>query len=225
MRPQTTLRIVVALVLGALALWAWSTVAAECAKPIEDRSDALVVTLYGVIILIAALFAALFATTVVPHFAEWIGSYIYNPDEQQEKHPHADALAAVNAGDYEGAIEAYEEVIARDPEDTHAISEIANIHCDKLHDCMSAAARLEKALQREWEPDKAAFLAERLADIYWRHIGNGIRARQLLEQITTLMPGTVHAANALHRSREIELAMTTGAKPSPGPGISPPETT
>ncbi len=176
-----------------------------------------VLPLYGAIVILVVLLAILFATTVFPAIAGGIGNLVYSPNEQVEKNPHAEALAAIAQGDYEEAVEAYERSLVASPEDTHALSEIARIHCEKLQDCMTAASRLETALSREWEPSKAAFLTFRLVDIYWNYLGDATRSKQLLEQIMAGMPGTTHSANATHRLRDIEHAVFSGHIPGATP--------
>ncbi|MGF1655429.1 MAG: tol-pal system YbgF family protein [Verrucomicrobiales bacterium] len=186
-------------------LYCFQVVGAEHAKE-EGRDDSVVVTMYFGMIMAAAGLAIVIATTIVPLIAEWGTSMVYAADTPQEKGPYTDALVRLAQGDYHGAIEEYEGVLESNPEDTLALSEIVNIYADKLEDCLQAAGRLELALEHEWEPDKAAFLSFRLADIYWKYMHDGDRARAMLEQIVEGMPDTTHSANASHRLREIEHA-------------------
>ncbi len=171
----------------------------------EGPNHSLILTLYGAVILLGAALAILFALTIVPFFAEQAAGLVYGSTETLEKGPHADALSRAAQGDYEGAIEAYERVLEQDPDDTLALSEIAHLYADRLQLPESAAQRLATALERDWETDKAAFLTFRLADLYWKNLGEFAAARQLLEQIIEGMPGTTHSANAMHRIREIDV--------------------
>src|SRR5690606_31905460 len=113
----------------------------------------------------------------------------------------AEALAKTARGDYEGAVAAYKKVVGKTPTDTHAISEAVRLQCDKLEDPNGAAAYLEHLLQNEWPMDDAAFLANRLVDVYWNYLQDADRSRPILEQIMSDMPETKHSANAAHRLR------------------------
>jgi hypothetical protein len=81
---------------------------------------------------------------------------------------------------------------------------MARIQCEKLSDPDSAADLLEGALARDLLPEDAAFLCSRLADVYWDHQHDIVRARELLMRVIEAMPGTRHAANAGHRLQVIE---------------------
>ncbi len=200
--------IILTLILLGLILWCFEIVRIENAKADtpEGPNHSLILTLYGAVILLGAGIAIIFALTVVPFFAERAAGLVYGPTEKLEKGPHADALSRAAQGDYEGAIAAYERVLAdKDPEDTLALSEIAHLYADKLGDPQAAVDRLTAALERDWEPDKAAFLTFRLADLYWKNLAQFEPARLLLEQILERMPGSTHSANAMHRIREIDI--------------------
>jgi tetratricopeptide (TPR) repeat protein len=204
------LKILTALALIGLMLYCFQLVKLENAKiPTDDGlggpNQSLIVSLYGAVMLIGAGLAVLFALTIVPFFAEQAAGLVYGSAEKIEKGPHAEALSRAAQGDYEGAIEAYEKVIEHhDPDDTLALSEIAHLYADKLNDPEFAAQRLATALERDWKTDKAAFLTFRLADLYWKTLGDYPAARVLLEQIIERMPGSTHSANAMHRVREID---------------------
>jgi len=100
-----------------------------------------------------------------------------------EHDPHADALRAVACGQYEKAIAEYRRILKKNRNDTYALSEIAHVYCDRLHQPEAAKAILEKALDRDWPFEDAAFLSFRLADVYWNHQQNPDRAKALLEQV------------------------------------------
>lgn len=167
-----------------------------------------------IIVLFVAILAAaigigtMFALSVLPAAADKIGGFLFNPDEEIERPPHTDAMAKMAQGDYQGAINDYQRAYEKDPYDTLALSEIAHVYCDKLKDCGSAATVLETALAREWPPEESGFLGARLADIYWTYQGDAVRAREVLIQIAENLPNSKHAANAQHKLREIELALT-----------------
>lgn len=195
----------------------------------ERPDSARVILLFGALVLAGLALGVMVALVVVPAFSEKIGNFFFVPDAQIEKGPHGDALAKVAQGDFEGAIEEYSLAFKKDPTDTLALSEIVHLYCDKLHDHAAGADFLEHALDQEWPAEQGAFLAARLADIYWHHQGDAPRARELLVQIAEAMPETQHAANAMHRLREIEHALATrsitdlAAAPEPEPSAAPPD--
>ncbi len=206
-----------------LAAFAWigfvlyseASVQAHVANP--DNSK--VVLLFAGSILDGLVIAMIVTLMVVPAIGDAVGSYFFNPGRQVDPDPHSEAIARLAQGDPEGAIASYEALVARDPGDSLAISEIARICCRDLDDSARAAAVLEHALDREWPHDQGSFLANRLADIYLlQH--DPARARQLIAVVAETMQGTRYGANALHRLREIDRSMETGA-PVPPAGDSP----
>lgn len=170
----------------------------------EEADSSKVVLLFGSVVLVGGLTGVLFVIMIMPAMGDWIGNFFFQPNEQAERDPHADAQAALARGDHEGAIAEYRAVLEKDPGDLLSYSEIAKIACDHLADPAMAAEVLEQAMEREWTPDDAAFLTTRLVDVYWQHQRDARRARALLLQIIEAMPGTRNAANAEHRLREIE---------------------
>lgn len=148
--------------------------------------------------------AGLIVSSVLPKVGEGVGNMLFNPGEQADEHPHHDAITAMARGDYKKAVHEYQRIIDKDPEDTLAYSEAARILCDKLHDCAGAAALLEGALDREWAPEDAAFVSLRLADVYWTHLHDAPRARELLLQIMETVPDTKSAATAAHKLHELD---------------------
>jgi tetratricopeptide (TPR) repeat protein len=177
---------------------------ARVAYASETVDSSRVVLLFGGVVILGVAAGVLFVSLFMPVIGEWIGNFFFNPDEEQEKGPHADALAAIARGDYQRAIEEYRDAFAKDETDTLALSEIVRLSCDKLHDCDAAAAFLEEALERDWPPEDAAFLSTRLVDVYWNHQHNAARARAMLLQIIETLPNSKFAANAQHRLHEIE---------------------
>jgi tetratricopeptide (TPR) repeat protein len=171
-------------------------------QPDVDASK--VVLLFGSVVLVGGLTGVLFVLMIMPAIGDSIGNFFFQPNEQAERDPHADAQAALARGDHAGAVEEYRKLLESDPSDLLAYSEIAKISCENLADPASAAQTLEQSLEREWSPDDAAFLTMRLVDVYWQHQHDARNARAMLVQIVEAMPGTRHAANAQHRLREIE---------------------
>jgi tetratricopeptide (TPR) repeat protein len=174
----------------------------------SDNADPTkLIVLFLSVIAVAVITGALVALSLVPAIGDLMGGFLFNPNERVEKSPHADAMAKMAQGDYEGAIKEYRAAYERDPNDTLALSEIGHIYCDKLGNYEAAAETFESALQEELPPDTAAFISSRLVDVYWNYQRDAIRARQILIQIAENMPDTKHAANAQHRLREIDQSL------------------
>jgi len=191
---------------------------ADLAAPDPSR----VIILFGATVVDGIVVALLVAVLVAPALGERAGAFFFNPGEEIEPDPHAAAIARLALGDPEGAIEAYERILAKDPADTLALSEIARICCRELGDTARAATVIERALDGEWPHEQGSFLANRLADIYLLQEDTP-RARQLLVEIAQSMEGTKYAANALHRLHEIDRMIANDAPPPSlldGPGES-----
>jgi tetratricopeptide (TPR) repeat protein len=177
---------------------------AQSANSKPDVDTTKIVMLFGAVVLVGGTAGILFALMVMPALGDAVGNFFFQPNDKIEKGPHSDAQGAVARGDYAGAVEAYRRVLANDPSDTLAVSEIAKHCCEHLNDPAAAAAALEEALNHDLLPEEAAFLSSRLVDVYWRYQRDARNARALLLQIVETMPGTRHAANAQHRLQEIE---------------------
>lgn len=177
----------------------------------ETADGTKVFLVFLAIIFIAIVIGAIVATAIIPAIGDAVGSFFFNPNQEIERGPYADAMACVAKGDYGEAIEEYKKVIGRDPADTHAASEIVHLYCDKLVNPNAAEQFLEETLQKEWPPEQGAFFASRLVDVYWNYKHDSVSARHILMQIAETMPETKHAANAMHRLHEIERALADEA--------------
>jgi len=177
---------------------------ARIASKNPDIDPSKVVMLFAGTVLIGGTAAILVVVMIMPRIGDAVGNFFFQPNQEVEKDPHSSAAAALARGDYAAAVEAYREVIEKDPADTMAYSEIAKISCEHLDDALGASSILEQALQREWAPEDVAFLSARLVDIYWKYQHDARSARALLMQIIESMPGTRHASNAEHRLRDLE---------------------
>ena len=173
----------------------------------EKPDEGKIVLYFGGVVLIGGAAGILVVTVLMPAVGDALGNLVFSPNQQAEKDPHADAVAALARGDHEAAVQAYLKAFENDPHDTMALSEMAKIECEHLGDPAAAADVLEQALQREWTPEDAAFLTSRLAEIYWKYQHNARDARGLLMQIIETRPGTKNAANAQHKLQEIERAL------------------
>ena len=205
------------LLLLAALLWVGYILYAEAREQghLDQPDNTKVVLLFGGTIIDGAIVATMLAMWIVPAIGESVGGYFFNPGEKVDKDDHAIAIAKLAQGDPEGAIEHYRDILARDPADTLAISEIARICCRDLEDTARGASTIEQALEAEWPPQQSSFLANRLADIYLLQDDPG-RAREVLTEVVGAMAGTRYAANAQHRLREIERAIATGVRAPEG---------
>ena len=198
-----------------LAAFAWvgyvlfSVASSEAHLANPDTSR--VILLFGGTVLDGAALAVILTTLIIPAVGERIGAYFFNPNVQIEHDPHADAIARLAQGDFEGAIDDYDAIFAKDPSDTLALSEIARICCRDLGDTARAATIIEHALDAEWPHEQGSFLANRLADIYLLQ-NDPLRARQILVEIAQNLAGTKYAANALHRLHEIDRSIESGIR-------------
>jgi tetratricopeptide (TPR) repeat protein len=148
----------------------------------------------------------MFVTIILPSIGDAVGTVMYSSGEVSAKSEGMEAVAKLAAGDYEGAIAAYEHVLSEKPDDPFPISEIAKIYADKMHDPERAIAFLQEHLEgKPWPEDNAAFLMFRMVDV---NLGKEAMAdaKDILEQIVGNFPGTRHSANAKHKMQELEQA-------------------
>jgi len=166
------------------------------------------VSYYFWILGLSAATALVTCICLLPLLGEFAGGFLFNPNEEIERDPHASALAKLAAGDFQGAIDDYREVYEDDPQDTHAATEIVRLYCEKLNEPDPAAEFLIGALSYpDRTKEEIAFFSQRLVDVCWIHQHDAIRARAILIKIAEDMPETREAANALHRLQEIERSL------------------
>jgi len=174
----------------------------------ETIARSQLVTYYFAILGLGAVTAFVFCVSFLPLLGEFLGNFVFTPNERIERNPHAEALSKIAAGDFAGAVEEYRAVYDDNQDDLLAATEIARIYCEKLNDPESAMAFLVEAHSlSDRSPEDDAFLSNRLVDVLWLHMRDGIRARAILIKIAEDMPETREAANALHRLQEIDRIM------------------
>jgi TolA-binding protein len=158
-------------------------------------------------ILILAVVGGFFLVLVVlPRFGDAMSTAMTSSGEEVKQEGASKARALIARGDYEGAIQEYEVVLAETPDDSFTVSEIAKICNEKLKDPVRGLHVLRQHLEgREWAPDDAAFLMFRMVDIHIQE-QNHDDAKALLEQITAAFPNTRHVGNARHKINEVEQA-------------------
>lgn len=158
------------------------------------------------ILLLAVWGGVMFVTIVLPAIGDAVGTVMYSSGEAVSKNEGMQAAAKMAAGDYEGAIDAYETMLKEKPDDPFPVSEIGKIYAEKLNDPGRALAYLQQHLEAQsWTEDNAAFLMFRMVDVHM-HNESFNDAKDILEQIVGNFPGTRHSANAKHKIQEIEQA-------------------
>jgi hypothetical protein len=205
----TSIRLLFLAALGWVGFVLYSEAAAQSRLDQPDGSK--VALLFAGSVVDGLGIATILAFIIVPAIGNSVGGFFFNPGTEIEPDPHSDAIAKLAQGDPEGAIEVYEDILAKDPFDTLAFSEIARICCRDLGDTARAATVIENALEKEWPHEQSSFLGNRLADIYLLQ-QDPARARQVIIQIAETMEGTRYAANAQHRLRQIDRALETGGQ-------------
>lgn len=114
-----------------------------------------------------------------------------------------DARAKLAQGDLEGAIAAFRDAQAADPLNRIPVVEIAKIQREQLGDPAGAVQTLREAIEgQEWQPNDAAFLMFRLAEVYDESLGDRTSAASIMQQVVDQFPETRHSANARHKLHE-----------------------
>ena len=158
----------------------------------------------ALLIVLAGYGAIVFVAYFLPEVINRFTHVFYGSDEQAEVDLMHDARALFAQGDFAGAIEAYREVAAEQPENRFPWIEISKIHHDNLEDPDAAIAALREALESyEWRVNDAAFFMFRLAEMYEQDKADLPTAIGILQQVVDTFPETRHAANAVHRLREL----------------------
>jgi hypothetical protein len=173
----------------------------------EDKTK--VVLLFAGMTLAGAAAGAVAGLALLPAIGDAIGHFFYSPDERIQKDPHSSAVAKLAQGDIEGGAEEYVKVWRDNPHDMLALHEIVHLYCDKLRDPDAAEEILTEAVSMELPAEEAGVAAARLADVYWDHQHDAVRAKELLVQIAETMPNTKFAANAQHKLIEIDRALSS----------------
>jgi len=204
------IRLLFLAILGGIALALLHEAHVQAHAEAPDPSK--LVAIFGGLVLTGLAAAVIVGSIVAPVIGERIGAFFFNPSAQVPQTRYSHAISRLAQGDPEGAIEIYEGIYADDPTDTFALSEMARVACRDLDDTARGAAILEQALKREWPQEKAAFIANRLADIYLLQ-EDAPRARQMLLTVVENMPDTKFAAQAIHRLRDLEHTLQGGPLP------------
>lgn len=153
--------------------------------------------------LTAGLVGVVFVIDVLPALAHRMTHAVYDSAEMVDEDVMHDARAKLAQGDYEGAVGAFRDAAAQDPENRLPYVEIAKIQREHLHDSQAAVATLREAIEgQEWQVSDAAFLMFRLAEVYDEDLSDRLSAATLLQQVIDQFPETRHSANARHKLHE-----------------------
>ena len=145
---------------------------------------------------------------IVPQIGDKISDFFYNAPEQVEPDPYEKAAAKLSAGDYNGAIRDYRNILKDNPNDRFAVIEISKIQHEKLNKLEESIQTIEQAVNaHEWPDDDAAFFFFRLSDLHVNEKQDAEKAKQFLNEVIARFPDTRHSANATHKLHEIEQAV------------------
>jgi len=159
------------------------------------------------VFLSAGVVGIVFVVEVLPLLAQKLTHAVYDSGEEVERDPFHDARVLMAQGDWEGAIEAFQQAAAQNPLNLRPYIEIAKIQKTHLEDPAAAIATLREAIEgQEWEVNDAAFLMFRLAESYDEDMGDRKAAVSILEQVMEQFPDTRHSANARNKLHEWGMA-------------------
>ncbi len=132
---------------------------------------------------------------------EMVGS----TEEVEQVRDEVTAQAAVAAGDYAEAVRLYRDEWRKEPSNRLPIWEAAKLQREKLNSPAVALMTLDEALAGyDWEADDRAFLMFRKVEIYEEDMGDEEKVVEVLKEVTEKCQATRHAANAMHKLRELE---------------------
>ena len=147
-----------------------------------------------------------FVTVVylLPAVADRFTQETLGSTEEVEEDDMREARSAFAQGEYDDAVELYQEAWKRHPDDRLPIVEIAKIQRENLGDSLAAVATLRNALEgQNWRENDAAFFMFRIADFCAEDLDNQAGAVAILQQVIEEFPETRNSANATHRLREM----------------------
>ncbi len=155
------------------------------------RTGASGCSLLGLVVLLGCL-----AALQAPLIADFLSEALM-PDPSKGltvKSDHSKAESDTIKGDFAGAVEEYERVIAKDPHDAIAHFELAQLYFEKK-DYHKAAGIYEKGLAHAKKLGREQYSSAhtRLAEIYAHHLNDVEAARKHLQAIMKKYPDTPYA--------------------------------
>lgn len=166
-------------------------------------------TLIGIMLafLTAGLVGVIFVIDLLPAIAHRFTHAVYDSGEMVEADVMHDARAKLAQGDYKGAVAAFRDAAAAEPENRLPWVEIAKIQRDHQASPQAAIATLREAIeQHDWATNDAAFLMFRLAETYDDAMNDRPAAAAILQQVVDQFPETRHSANARHKLHDWGMA-------------------
>ena len=164
-------------------------------------------TLFAVVLVGGCVLGLLAVKFLLPRIGDAVGAFFYSSGEIAGPESSSKAAAKLAQGDYSGAIAEYGNMLASNPGDILAISEIAKLQAEKLDDPHGAVAFLETQISsRAWNEEDGAFLLFRLVDVHEQALHDFDGALEILGRVISQFPNTRHSANAKHRVHEIHQA-------------------
>ncbi|MBT8036280.1 MAG: hypothetical protein KJO21_01930 [Verrucomicrobiae bacterium] len=171
----------------------------------DSSDDASAVTQLPVLLLAGVYLGVLFVVYILPAITEKATAAVLDSNELVEADPLHDARAAHARGDYQDAIDVYQEVTENDPYNRLPWVEMAKIQHDNLEAPEAAIITLRTALEsHEWPVNDAAYFMGRLSEIYLEDLEDRESCVSILQQMIEIFPETRHSANATHKLREME---------------------
>lgn len=169
----------------------------------DDKDNSSIFTGILYTFLTAGYVGILFVAYILPLIAHRATHTIYDSGEILEKDNMSVARSKLAQGDYEGAMIAFREAAAADPENRIPWVEIIKIQRESLHDPASAVATIREILENQtWAENDAAYFLFRLAELYDGDIGDRDAAVEIMNQVLEQFPETRHSANARHKLHE-----------------------
>lgn len=137
---------------------------------------------------------------LLPFLAQRATGALYDSGELLEKDSLREAHSMLAQGEYEEAFKAFRKAADEDPTNRLPWVEMAKVQRTNLHDPQAAVNVLREALEAHaWEPDDAAFLLFRIAEIYDEDLADRASGRIIMQQVIDAFPESRHSANATHK--------------------------
>lgn len=160
-------------------------------------------TLLTYYIVIAALGGFILLKWILPAIGSRMEDAMFTAPEQP-KDAAARARALMVSGDYAEAITEWSRAAMENPGDPQPVLAIAKIHREKLQEPDAAIQVLETAAGGEFAPEQRADILIRLAEIYVEDKSDFARARELLQEVLSIAPGTAPAVEAQRQLQDVE---------------------
>ena len=149
---------------------------------------------------------------------------IYNDDGEGATDPEYDKAEEVWAnGNHLDAIKMMREYLAKNPREQHVAIRIAEIYEKDLKNNLAAALEYEEVLKHKLPPERWAWAAIHLCNLYFR-LNQEQKGFDLLRRIVNEYPNTAAAEKARKRLEEIDGSMMTdqiSVDQTPSPPAAP----